>query len=208
MCRNTGIPQQLCSWPPTPFHPPHHHHSPPPPLGTSGAPVWESKAPAAHPLPGSLPRPASRAEMLTHSLGGGVAALTSPALPGGPGERRAGGCAGMEDGGLWEEHPAGAGSCRQDLEPQGQNAGLIQGIAEKEEGEKKGNQRSRGRRRPREKMRRKKKQKCLGPSGQEWAAHPFPGFTLLLLALPPAGASRQDVSLSLGAASQQNVSVL
>ena len=56
-------------------------------------------------------------------------------------------------------------------------------------------------------MRRKKKQKCLGPSGQEWAAHPFPGFTLLL-ALPPAGASRQDVSLSLGAASQQNVSVL
>ena len=62
MCRNTGIPQQLCSWPPTPFHRPpphHHHHSPPPPLGTSGAPVWESKAPAAHPLPGSLPRPAS-----------------------------------------------------------------------------------------------------------------------------------------------------
>lgn len=36
---------------------------------------------------GLCPGPRPRAEMLTHSLGGGVAALTSPALPGGTGER-------------------------------------------------------------------------------------------------------------------------
>lgn len=75
--------------------------------------------------------------MLTHSLGGGVAALTSPALPGGTGER--GERVGVEDGGLWEERLAGAGSHRRDLEPRDQNAGLIQGIAEKEEEKKKGN---------------------------------------------------------------------
>ena len=65
---------------------------------------------------GLCPGPRPRAEMLTHSLGGGgVAALTSPALLGGTREpsERAGGCGGMEawravgrvSGERWELQP-------------------------------------------------------------------------------------------------------
>lgn len=55
--------------------------SPPPAPGTSGAPVWESNAPPAHPSPrvsAQAPRPRA---MLTHSLGGGgdSSSLPSPA---------------------------------------------------------------------------------------------------------------------------------
>lgn len=193
---------------PDALSPPHHHHSPPPAPGD----VWSSSLGKQSACCTSSPRVSAQARVPSRNADSQPRRRGSSSHFPSPARRARGAQSGWvcRDGG-WRamgRASAGAGSCRQDLEPQGQNAGLIQGIAEKEEGEKKGNQRSRGRRRPREKMRRKKKQKCLGPSGQEWAAHPFPGFTLLLLALPPAGASRQDVSLSLGAASQQNVSVL
>ena len=96
-----GIPQQLCSLPPTPseFTAP-TTTTPLHPRPWGRLELQSGKAMRLlHILSQGLclgPRP--RAEMLTHSLGGRLAALTSPALLGGTRERSAasGGCGGVE----------------------------------------------------------------------------------------------------------------
>lgn len=114
MCRNTGIPQQLCSWPPTPseFTAP-TTTTPLHPRPWGRLELQSGKAMRLlHILSQGLclgPRP--RAEMLTHSLGGRVAALTSPALLGGTRERservgvEAWRAVGRVSGGRWELQP-------------------------------------------------------------------------------------------------------